>query len=107
MTAHETLSVRAMRERARGYRGKVARSACFVFASIARHIDTPISEDFLDGFPGKGGAIYDKHDGFCLETQHFPDAVNKGGTSGWDSVILLPGETYHHVMVHEFSTSDR
>ena len=29
--------------------------------------------NFLDGtLKGKGGAVYQKHAGFCLETQHFP-----------------------------------
>lgn len=63
------------------------------------------SGNFLDGFRGKGGVQYDKHDGFCLETQHYPDSVNKEGLEGWDSVILRPGETYHHLMVHAFSTT--
>ena len=43
-----------------------------------------------------------QHDGFCLESQAFPNAVNEVGTPGWPNVILEPGETYHHVMVHRF-----
>ncbi|MEW6743825.1 MAG: aldose epimerase family protein [Planctomycetota bacterium] len=57
--------------------------------------------NFLDGTKrGKGGVVYNKHAGFCLETQHFPDSVNK---PDWPSVILRPGETYVHEMVHKFS----
>jgi galactose mutarotase-like enzyme len=26
---------------------------------------------------GKGGAVYAKHAGLCLETQGFPDAINQ------------------------------
>jgi hypothetical protein len=26
---------------------------------------------------GKGGAVYEKHAGLCLETQGFPDAINQ------------------------------
>ena len=31
--------------------------------------------NFLGGTSGKDGAIYHRHGGFCLETQHFPDSV--------------------------------
>ena len=59
--------------------------------------------NFLDGsVKGKGGAVYAKHSGFCLETQKYPDAVHH---PEWPSPILRPGETYRHVMVHRFSTT--
>jgi aldose 1-epimerase len=58
--------------------------------------------NFLNGsVKGKGGAIYAKHSGFCLETQKYPDAIHH---PEWPSPILRPGETYRHVMVHRFST---
>ena len=48
--------------------------------------------NFLDGsITGKGGKVYKKHYGFCLETQHFPDSPNK---PGFPSVVLRPGQTY-------------
>ncbi len=50
---------------------------------------------------GKGGVVYQNHQGLCLETQHFPDSVNQ---PNFPSVVLLPGETYRHVMVHKFYT---
>ena len=50
---------------------------------------------------GKEGAIYQKHQGLCLETQYFPNAVNQ---PDFPSVILRPSETYRHVMVHKFDT---
>ena len=53
---------------------------------------------------GKGGVAYRGHHGFCLETQHYPDSINHQGDPGWPSIVLRPGETYRHVMVHEFST---
>ncbi len=64
--------------------------------------------NFLDGVPGKEGATYNKNDAFCLETQAFPDSVNKRGNDGlpkdgWPNVVLKPGETYEHHMVHRFS----
>jgi len=39
-----------------------------------------------------------RHSGFCVETQHFPDAPNRGH---FPSSILRPGETYHQRTVHE------
>ena len=34
--------------------------------------------NFLDGtLTGKSGRKYEKHSGFCLETQHFPDSPNR------------------------------
>jgi aldose 1-epimerase len=57
--------------------------------------------NFLDGtVKGKGGAVYAKHGGFCLETQKYPDAVHH---KDWPSPVLRPGTTYRHVMVHRFS----
>ena len=38
--------------------------------------------------------------GFCLETQHYPDAPNR---PAFPSTALRPGETYHEVTIHEFS----
>lgn len=55
---------------------------------------------------GKGGAVYDRHHAFCLETQVFPDAVNHQGLEGWPSVILNPGERYHHEVCYAFSSAD-
>lgn len=57
--------------------------------------------NFLDGsLKGKYGAVYYQHTGFCLETQHFPDAVNK---PTFPSIILRPGQTYHQTTVYKFS----
>ena len=62
------------------------------------------SGNFLDGSSqGKGGAVYNKYTGFCLETQHYPDAINKTGQPGWSSVVLRPGETYSHKISFQFS----
>ncbi len=58
--------------------------------------------NFLDGrLKGKGGAIYGFRNGFCLETQHYPDSINQ---PDWPSVVLRPGETYRQVTVHKFYT---
>lgn len=57
--------------------------------------------NFVNRANGKSGAAYGKHAGFCLETQHYPDSVNK---PQFPSCILRPGERYEHVMVIKFST---
>jgi aldose 1-epimerase len=60
------------------------------------------SGNFLDGsVTGKGGIVYKKHWGFCLETQHYPDSPNH---PDFPPVVLRPGQTYKHTMVHKFST---
>jgi aldose 1-epimerase len=60
------------------------------------------SGNFLDGtLEGKGGVLYRKHQGFCLETQHFPDSVNH---AGFPSTILRPGSTYSQTTIYKFST---
>ncbi|WP_416139008.1 aldose epimerase family protein [Hymenobacter psoromatis] len=56
--------------------------------------------NFLDGtLTGKGGVVYGKHAGFCLETQHFPDSPNQ---PKFPSTILKPGETYHTTTSYTF-----
>jgi len=50
------------------------------------------TSNFLDGsLHGKGGRAYGQHTGFCLETQHLPDSVNR---PKFPSVILRPGKKY-------------
>lgn len=59
------------------------------------------SGNFLDGTArGKGGTIYPHRGGFCLETQHFPNAVN---IPHFPSTILRPGETRRSTTVYRFS----
>jgi aldose 1-epimerase len=58
------------------------------------------SGNFLDGSLKGKGAIYNKHNAFCLETQHFPDSPNR---PNFPSVVLKPGEKYTHLTVHKFS----
>lgn len=60
--------------------------------------------NYLDGsLTGKGGAVYRKHGGICLETQKFPDAIHHAGDPRWPSPRLDPGQTYRHVMIHRFT----
>lgn len=57
--------------------------------------------NFLDGsITGKGGQVYQKRYGFCLETQHFPDSPNK---PKFPSTVLKPGQRYRTTTVYKFS----
>jgi len=58
------------------------------------------SGNFLDGTKCRGGKAFAKHDGFCLEAQHFPDSPNP---PSFPSTLLTPGETYTQKTVHQFS----
>ena len=61
--------------------------------------------NFLDGSTkGKNGATYQKHAAFCLETQKYPDSINKEGKEGWHSVILRPSGNYVHTDLYKFYT---
>ena len=48
---------------------------------------------------GKDGCSYEKHGGFVLETQKYPDAINK--QFGHDP-ILRPGQVYDHQVIYKF-----
>lgn len=50
---------------------------------------------------GKNGARYRPYSGLCLETQHFPNAVNH---PNFPSPILRPGERYDHTTIYRFKT---
>jgi aldose 1-epimerase len=56
--------------------------------------------NFLNAAPGKAGGIYNRHDGFCLETQHFPDSPNR---PEFPDSIFGPGRDYHEKAVFAFS----
>lgn len=59
--------------------------------------------NYLDGsLIGKGGVPYRQHSAFCLETQHFPDSVNK---PKFPPIILRPGQTYRTTTVHKFGAT--
>lgn len=56
--------------------------------------------NYVNGVVGKGGAVYGKHSGVCLETQGFPNAINQ---PNFPPVVVRPGESYQHTMLFEFS----
>ena len=55
---------------------------------------------YTGNFLGSGPAPHDQHRALCLETQNYPDAVNR---PDFPSAILSPGETYVHETVHAFT----
>ncbi len=56
--------------------------------------------NFLDGSNvGKGGKVYNHRNGFCLETQHFPDSPNQ---PDFPSTILEPEDEYRTTTVYKF-----
>lgn len=55
----------------------------------------------LDGsLVGKGGRIYDRYAGLCLEAQHYPDAINQ---PGFPSIVLRPDNTYTQTTMYAFA----
>ncbi|KAF9625268.1 hypothetical protein IFM89_020854 [Coptis chinensis] len=59
--------------------------------------------NYVNGIVGKGGAVYGKHSGLCLETQGFPNAINQ---PNFPSIVVQPGEKYKHTMLYEFSVGE-
>lgn len=53
----------------------------------------------LHTIAGKNGSVYNKHAGFCLETQHFPDSPNK---PQFPSCIYGPKRDYAEKTVFKF-----
>ena len=70
----------------------------------------------MNGLPDTGGRVMEvrttepgvqlytgnhlKHGGFCLETQHYPDSVNR---PTFPSTILRPGQTFKSTTSFAFS----
>jgi len=60
------------------------------------------SGNFMDGTTKGKGVTHVQYSALCLETQKFPNSVN---VPAWRSeVVLKPGQTYKHTMIHKFTT---
>lgn len=57
------------------------------------------SGNFLGGQVGRNEQTYRPQDGFCLETQHFPDSPNQ---PTFPSTLLQPGEIYQTQTLFRF-----
>ena len=49
---------------------------------------------------GKGGKMYDRRSGLCLETQHFPDSPNH---KDFPSTVLKAGQRFQSETIYRFS----
>ena len=58
------------------------------------------SNGFHGALVGKYGQAYPLHAAFCLETQHYPDSINK---PNFPSTLLRPGETFRSTTIYRFS----
>ncbi len=56
--------------------------------------------NFIEKETGKDGYVYGKRDGFCMETQYYPDACNQ---SAFQSSVLKAGEKYDTTTIYKFS----
>ena len=59
--------------------------------------------NFIGDREGKGGAIYRKRQGFCLESQYYPNSINQ---EGFEKPILRAGEKYDTTTCYAFSVRD-
>jgi aldose 1-epimerase len=57
------------------------------------------SGNMMQGETGKGGAVYSKRTGLCLETQYWPNSVN---TPQFPAPVLRKGEVYNHKTIYKF-----
>ncbi len=55
--------------------------------------------NFIDCQAGKENATYDKRSGLCLETQYYPDAVNR---PDFPSAVYGPDREYHSTTIYRF-----
>lgn len=56
--------------------------------------------NFLENIQGKNGVVYNRRSGFCLETQHYPDAPNH---PSFPSTLLQAGEQFYSKTIYSFS----
>ena len=57
------------------------------------------SGNFITPHTGKGGAQYVKRQGFCLESQNYPNSINQ---EGFEAPLLKAGETYDTTTTYRF-----
>lgn len=57
--------------------------------------------NFISGPIGKNGHVYGDHEGFALETQHFPNSVNE---PSFESPVVKKGSRYSTTTCYTFST---
>ncbi|MDZ8118713.1 aldose epimerase family protein [Pontiella agarivorans] len=55
--------------------------------------------NYVENVTGKGGAVYNIQESFCLETQHWPDSPNQ---PEFPTTELAPGEVYTQTSIYKF-----
>jgi aldose 1-epimerase len=55
---------------------------------------------FLDGSHGRGSRKFNSFEGFCMETQYFPDSPNK---SHFPDTIATPEKPFKHTTIYKLS----
>lgn len=93
-------------DKPKGEMGKFAEAYCpETGIKMTAYTDLPgvqfYAGNFLEGEKGKGGMVYGKRNGFCLETQYFPNAVNE---PAFASGILRAGEKKCSQTSYRFET---
>jgi len=58
------------------------------------------ANSFPGGYKGKDGAEYGPRQGYCFETQYFPDAINK---PAFPSPVLKAGDEYKTTTIYHFA----
>ena len=53
----------------------------------------------IDTTTGKGGNVYGKRSGLCLETQYFPDAIHH---DNFEAPVFGPGKNYDSTTIYKF-----
>ena len=56
--------------------------------------------NYIADAPGKGGVVYPKRSGICLETQFYPDSIHH---PEWPQPVVKAGEKYHSETVYRFN----
>jgi aldose 1-epimerase len=93
----------------RGDAGKLRKAATVIQQTSGIVLDVETTEpgmQFYTGnhlensIKGRGNTIYDCRNGFCLETQHYPDSPNK---PHFPNTILKTGEKFTSKTIYRFS----
>ncbi|MBO5371985.1 MAG: galactose mutarotase [Lachnospiraceae bacterium] len=58
------------------------------------------ASNFVNGEKGKGGAVYNIHQAFCLESQYFPDSINN---PAFETPLLKAGDVYKSTTIYKLA----
>jgi aldose 1-epimerase len=82
--------------------GELKYIACVTEETTSRKIEVLTTQPGVQFYTGYFMNLkkYPQFTGFALETQHYPDSVNK---PAFPTTLLKPGEKYHEVTIYRFS----